>query len=345
MKVAIVGAGICGLSAAHTAAIRGHEVTLFEQFDLFHDKGSSHGASRIVRRAYPDAFYTQCMAEAYPMWRSLEEASGNKILHEVGLLYFGDAGASNIVSVSDGLKSLDVPFEVLDSKSVRSRLPELNLASEEVAIWTAEAGWVEADTALTSTYQLCKSHGVQTEIHSRVDPLELSKQFDAVLIASGAWITQWLNVPVRVSKQTFAYVDVQIPGPVWIEDSEDNPYGFPSEPQGQKIGIHKPGPEIHPDIDGREIDQSSIDRILECARERFSVLKPVISSAKTCLYTSTTNEDFLMGNLAPNVFFASACSGHGFKMGPWIGKLLADFAEGTDSPEQHPRFYFTCETD
>ena len=59
---------------------------------------------------------------------------------------------------------------------------------------------------------------------------------------------------------------------------------------------------------------------------------------KGCLYTTTSSEDFLLGRHGEEGFFASACSGHGFKFGPWIGRLLADFVEDKDAPENHPRF-------
>ena len=53
-RVAVVGAGIMGAAAAWALAARGAEVTVHEQFALDHDRGSSHGRSRIVRLAYPD---------------------------------------------------------------------------------------------------------------------------------------------------------------------------------------------------------------------------------------------------------------------------------------------------
>src|SRR5690242_1093793 len=118
MKVAVVGAAICGLSATRFLAERRHSVTLFEQFACFHDRGSSHGRSRIVRRAYPDALYTMYMQEAYPLWSDLQSKSALPILNEVGLAYFGDGDAPEIVSMIRGLDELNVPFEALDKESI-----------------------------------------------------------------------------------------------------------------------------------------------------------------------------------------------------------------------------------
>lgn len=342
MKVAVVGAGVCGLAAARELCNRGHRVSLYEQFDLFHDRGSSHGASRIVRRAYPDAFYTACMQEAYPMWRQLENASGRSILTECGMLYFGHRDSVNLRRVADSLYSLNVPHEVADSSRVQSFLPELKLSKTEIAIWTPEAGWVDAEETLRTLHDLAISDGLEVFGHTRADPLSLAKEHDAVVVAAGAWITRHAPVPVKVTLQTFAYVDTHVGGPVWIEDSRDQTYGIPSGRSGVKIGVHRPGYAIAPDNPGRETSSEFLDIIRRTASSRFGIENPVLKSSHGCIYTSTKNEDFLLGRLAPNVFFASACSGHGFKMGPWIGRILADFAEGKDEPEKHPRFYWAA---
>ena len=106
------------------------------------------------------------------------------------------------------------------------------------------------------------------------------------------------------------------------------------------MGVHRAGYPLDPESPERKPDEEFLDIIRRTAEKRFGIENPTLQDAKGCLYTTTKNEDFLLGRLAPNVFFASACSGHGFKMGPWIGRLLADFAEGKDKPERHERFYW-----
>ena len=54
MRVVIVGVGGAGAMAAWRLAQAGHEVVALEQFEIDHDKGSSYGDSRVVRRVYPD---------------------------------------------------------------------------------------------------------------------------------------------------------------------------------------------------------------------------------------------------------------------------------------------------
>ena len=49
------------------------------QFDRIHIRGSSHGASRITRKAYSQRHYVNMMKEAYEMWSTIEEQSGTTL--------------------------------------------------------------------------------------------------------------------------------------------------------------------------------------------------------------------------------------------------------------------------
>jgi len=340
VKVAVVGAGIHGAGTAWNLAKRGHAVTLFEQFPLGHDRGSSHGDSRIIRRAYPDAFYTEIMQEGYPLWHELEQVSGRKILYECGLLYFGDLQAENIKSVIAGLEQLRIKHEVLDCQSVRKVFPELILKKHEVGAFTPEAGWAHASLAIRTLIELSQGHGTQVR-HERVDDLEaLKKSFDRIVLCQGAWANQFLQLPVLITLQTFGYLSGEHYGPVWIEDSIHNLYGFPSEPWGAgiKIGVHYKDTPFDPDSPNRNPSQGAVELIEDFAWRRFGFNQPKVTREKGCLYTNTSDEDFLLGRMDEKVFFVSACSGHGFKFGPWIGRTMADFVDETKRPEDFPRF-------
>src|SRR4051794_39375174 len=92
MRVAVLGLGGVGTAAARFLAGEGHRVTGFEQFHLDHDRGSSFGASRIIRRVYPDPLYARLMESAYPLWEELERLSGSELLVRCGGFFFGPEG-------------------------------------------------------------------------------------------------------------------------------------------------------------------------------------------------------------------------------------------------------------
>lgn len=341
MRAAVVGAGIMGASTALALSDRGHEVDLYEQFELGHDRGSSHGRSRIVRRAYPDAFYTAIMQDGYPMWAALSRRLGEPILHETGLLYFGRADSSNVLDVVAALTLHEVPHRVLSSTEVGSVFPELRLGPNEVGVLTPEAGWVHAEAAVLGSIRLAIANGARVVRERVTDPEALRGRYDRVLVCAGAWILDWVPLPARVGKQTFAYIETpkRQAGPVWIADSDEGMYGFPSEPGAStvKIGVHRPGPEVHPDDAGRDPEPDDLKMIREFVHTRFGHEGEVVES-KACLYTAFADEDFRFGSLGERLFWASPCSGHGFKFGPWVGTLMADFAEGVREPSEFPRF-------
>ena len=343
MEVGVVGAGIMGASAARFLSKRGHAVTIIEQFEPGHSMGSSHGRSRIVRKAYPDPFYTEIMKEGYPMWAELQAESGREILHECGLMYFGPADARNVRTMIEGLTLLSVPFEVLDAGQVKEVFPALRLEKGEVGVFTPEAGLVHAAEAIRASIDLAIRDGAMVRQEAPRSIGDLEREFDAVVICAGAWIGRFLDVPVDVQARTFAYIEANQEGPVWIEEGPGLHYGFPSEFGAStiKIGGHVYDQPFDPDRLDRPVLEGNVEAIKDLARRRFGVGNPVVKEAATCLYTWRENEDFLIGRATEKTVFASPCSGHGFKFGPWIGLYLADLVEGKVEPSKYPRWDYS----
>jgi sarcosine oxidase len=85
-EFAVVGAGLNGLATAWALDRAGHDVVVYEQFDLGHTRGSSHGRTRIFRLAYPDEKWVRFAQDALEGWRELEREAGEELLLLNGLL-------------------------------------------------------------------------------------------------------------------------------------------------------------------------------------------------------------------------------------------------------------------
>jgi sarcosine oxidase len=223
-----------------------------------------------------------------------------------------------------------VPNQVLGADASAEILPGLRLSPDEVGVFTPEAGAVRADLALRAAWALAERAGAEF-IQQRADPRVLAESHDAVILAAGPWLPDHAPTRPRVSMQVFAYFEAQTSGPVWI-DAVTEAYGFPAEGPGMKVGRHQRGPELHPD-DPRPESPEQLAEIRMSLNERFGIDQEPLETA-TCLYASYPDELFRFGRLEPNIVWASACSGHGFKLGPWTGRVLADMAEGASAPPE-----------
>lgn len=339
MKVAIIGGGLMGLASAWKLAERGHDVTVFEQATHGHARGSSTGNSRIVRQAYPDAFYTELLLSAYSCWHLLDEIAGGDLLHEVGLITVADIGEPSILSLIAGLRSLEVEHDVLMGPEANYLIEGLRVAPSEVAVVTRQAGWVNVPLVLQTLFRLAESAGARI-VQQRVSSLAELAVFDRVVITAGAWVNHFVPIPVTTTRQSIVYLDGHHSGPVWIESFDRQFYGFPSEPGRAdfKIGIHSPGSPIDPDTPDRNANPEDIEAIQHMASRRFGVEQATVTESYACVYTSTANEDFIIDWADDRHLVVSACSGHGFKFGPWVGGVVADMLEGLSHPDQWPRF-------
>src|ERR687893_2770083 len=88
--VIVVGLGGMGSATAYHLPRRGERVLGLERHTPAHDKGSSHGRSRIIRQAYfEDPAYVPLLLRAYELWEQLEEETGEELMTLAGGLMIG----------------------------------------------------------------------------------------------------------------------------------------------------------------------------------------------------------------------------------------------------------------
>jgi sarcosine oxidase len=312
-----VGAGVMGCATAWALRERGADVTVHEQFELDHDRGSSHGRTRIFRVAYPDPDWIRFAQEARAGWLDLDPDL-------LGLYGLVELVADPALTSAPALDECGVPYRLLDGDEVRglgASLPEG---------WTAlhvhEAGVVFADRA---RHAFLETAGVEVETNRRIESAD-ELDADVVVVTAGPWVRELVpGLRVTVTRETLAYFRREGTPPPSIVDlnAETGGHGMYSlyDPvHGLKAGAHHAGAEADPDEVG-EPDPAIVERIASWVRERFPDVDPEPVEAQACLYTTTQDQSFILER-RDRVVVGSACSGHGFKFAPAVGRRLAALA-------------------
>jgi sarcosine oxidase len=325
MQVTVVGAGIMGLATANELAGRGHDVTVLEQFELEHTRGSSHGRSRIVRLAYPEAEWVRLAQESLRRWRELEAETGETLLTLIGLVELDPIS-------TEALDETGVPYEELDREAAAERFG-LGFGRASRAMYQPEAGIVRADLARRAFLAGARERGATVVESTRVERLD-DVDGDAVVVTAGAWAKTLLapagiELPVVPTRETVAYFrlagDRQPPAVAELTKTGHGFYALPDPLYGLKAGYHRSGPTTYPDEEGRP-DDGLVRRVAEWASQVFELADPEPVAVETCLYTNTADESFVLERYG-RIVVGSACSGHAFKFAPTVGARLADLVE------------------
>jgi monomeric sarcosine oxidase len=359
----VVGGGVHGLATAWQLALRGVErVALVERFRLHHDRGSSHGFGRITRTTYSDERYVSLTRVAHAEdWPRLERASERMLIHRCDGVFFGPP-EGDLERWAAAVAAAGAPgVERLDAREARRRFPAFAFPDAPFALHDTTGGVVAAADTLLALDRRCRVEGVHVLEETRVlaidpsaDPVVVDTDrgrllAERVVVTAGAWVARLIPAmrgAVQVSRQHIGYFDVGAAGefgrfPNWVyvgDEARGLYYGLPAFGRpGIKAALHGVGsgdddPEQHPGPDA-----TAIARVREFLSSQLAIPVGGLLHAETCLYTNTPDERFVIGPLPghPNVVVGSICSGHGFKFGPLMGRLLAGLAleHRTDAPE------------
>jgi sarcosine oxidase len=364
--VAVVGLGAMGSAAAYHLALRGQRVVAFDRFEPGHDRGSSHGESRMIRLAYFEhPSYVPFARRAYANWRALEHRSGKNLLTVTGILEAGPPNSSVVAGALAASRLHQLDHDVMDAEQINRRFPAFRLPSDWSGVLQPDGGFLRPERAIRLHCAMARTMDADLRTGIRVTGIELRKssvivstddgtfvEAGAVVVATGAWIPELvpeLKPHLKLTRQTFGWLTPCKPElfrvgnfPVFIIQTEDNiGYGFPDiDGKGVKVGLHKPGNILaHADAAGRRnIEQNDYTKIYRCLERFMSGSTGNLQHLQTCIYTLTPDEDFVIDHHPSDrrIVIASPCSGHGFKFASVIGEVLADLAvDGSTKHDIH----------
>jgi monomeric sarcosine oxidase len=354
--VLIVGAGVMGCAAAYQLAKDGARVLLFDQFAVGHDRGSSHGPSRIIRLAYDSLDYVALARASYAIWRELEAESGACLLTPTGGLDIGMPDALAMDEIRATYLAADVPFVEMDRGAIRARFPQFNLPEGTVGLYQADYSLLAADRCVATLADQARRHmaiiRANEPVHS-IHPIAGGVELhtgqgvysaDRLILSAGSWMRPLLRrldleLPLTVQKEQVAFFrarnpEVFMPGrlPLVIHrfpNTTSLGSVFPIyDHVGVKLMIDRVGPQVAPDDPDRSIELPLLEQLRAYATDLLPDLTGEIIEAVSCRYTMTPDEHFIIDKhpAHPQIVIASPCSGHGFKFGAVIGRVLADLA-------------------
>ncbi len=351
VDVAVIGAGVMGAASAWALSQAGREAVVLEQFDAGHDRGSSHGATRIFRFAYDEPFYVDLARRALPLWRELEQQSGATLLKTTGGLDFGTP--DYLSSSAAALRLAGAQADIVDAAEIRRRFPGVDYGSES-ALYSPDSGVLAASQCVAAMLEASgfevRSGTRVMQIHRHEDGVRIQTadgqlRARSVILTAGAWTGPLLETagiappPLQVSREQIFYYSGGEDLPVVIERGAIYRYFLPPAhgAPGAKAGEHGTGERTSADGRSFDIDPEGQARVCDWIESSFPMLDPSPVGAETCLYTSTPDDDFIIDRDGP-IVYASPCSGHGFKFAPLIGRILAALVTGGELPDNLQRF-------
>jgi len=364
-QVIVVGLGAVGSAALLSLASRGVRCIGVDRFDPPHTRGSSHGLSRLIRLCYyehPD--YVPLLIESYRLWRDLETRSCTRLLDITGGVYIGRPHDPFVAGSLQTAIERGLEHELLSPAKLRQQIPVINVSESEVAFFEPTTGVLFPERCITSSLRIAEASGAQIRRHTKV--LEWSDTSsrvrvltesgvlcaDVMILCAGAWTSHLmpeLSPRLSITRQVLAWFEPKNPEllmsghlPAWAVSREDGAafYGFPIVASdgpdrlggvGFKVALHATGPAADPEQHRTEVETCEIEQLREFLLNRFPAAfggSPKLLNACACMYTNTPDHHFLIDRhpRSNNVIVVSACSGHGFKLSPAIGRAAADLA-------------------
>lgn len=371
MNVGVVGAGIFGLSSALELQRRGHRVTVFDRAMPPAEDAASNDRSKALRFEYGAEcpLYAPLVGEARDRYRALEAGFARPLYVETGVLALAarwDESRHEWLS-HNYLAEHGWPVELFTPAEARARFPQFSYDGITAVTWNAQGGYVRAAEAVKATLAALREAGGVIVAPARVLGVDEDAgearvtlaggagrfAFDAVVVCAGAWFRALVPVRedfVRPTRQYVTYYrppddrSARLAAPafcVWMYDlAESGWYGMPLDDGVLKVARHHPGETADPDAP-RVVTDADREASRAFVKRHVPAIDPSwYAEDRGCLYALTDDGNFIMDRVphTARVFAAGGGSGHGFKLGPAVGRLAADLVETGTPPVSAFRF-------
>lgn len=355
----VLGAGGVGSAALWQLASRGLRVLGIDRFTPPHDRGSSHGQTRIIRQAYFEhADYVPLLLESYRLWEGLEQLAGKELKRETGLVEIGPPEGAVISGVLAAARLHGLEVESLSAAEIERRWPAMRVTRELSGFFERRGGFLHVEQCIDACLSAARAAGA--ELLTGVEVLGWSSGADIVvqttagvfhtqrlIVTAGAWagrLLEPLGLHLRVRRKPVMWHAVDDASatadggfPCFLFELPSGVfYGFPAiDARGLKAAEHSGGEMVDDpllvDRGLRPADRAPVEQFV---RSHLPRVQTPCREHSVCLYTMSPDEHFIVDRHPedPRVVFAAGLSGHGFKFVPVLGRALTELAlDGSSS--------------
>ena len=364
----VLGFGGVGSQALRHAAMQGWSTLGIDRHGPAHDRGSSHGQSRVIRQTYfENPNYVPLVLRAYEMWDELNKRHRTspdikELMTQCGLLQIGKSDSQLIQGVLSSADANDLKIEKFTADQVMQRLPIFKLSDGYVGVFEPAAGFLRVEICVAAAIKQAVKAGAQLTSGQRVDRWESQDdgtilvttdqeafRTKRLIVTAGGWSERLLpgvDLKMKVLRKQQQWFQIDrvdqklvnsFPCFAIQDESDDHFYGVPEiDSLGMKVCKHSGGQSMESADDlNHDLDPVELGEVETFMGNYLNFGRARLVHHTGCMYSSTEDENFVVDRhpKSANVVFAAGLSGHGFKFAPVLGKYLVDLLEGADEAE------------
>ncbi len=356
-EVIVVGLGAMGSAATYHLAKRGTRVLGIDMFQPGHDRGSSHGEHRMIRKSsFQLDGYVPLADRAFALWHELEAEAGQSLLRRTGEIWLVHEEGNP--SYRAGIEaSLARGFRVvLGEDELAERFPGVRLSDGMIALYEVDAGFLRCEAGIVCHVEQARQRRATIHLDEevtawstdgsgvRVETRHGAYGADHLILTAGPWseeLLRDLRLPMQVERRVNGFFrpsrpdlwSVERGAPDFLLDvPEGSFYGMPAVGDiGVKIGLSAGEPTTARTI-RRTIDDAEIGLLRGVLDRYLPGASGPESRRMTCMCTYTVDGEFIIDRhpMHDQVSIACGFSGRGYKFAPVVGEILTDLAlQGT----------------